>query len=229
MPGAAHDRTQARRRGPRKGSAGLVGLVRAIGSPLRGTALMPVAALAVHELRYRLAFGAHAARELHAQGHAYLSSLAPWIVLLAGLSVGASLGRIAQGWAAGGDGGTRRRVGVRVWLAAAFGLVAIYAGQELLEGWLASGHPGGLAGIFGGGGWWALPAALLVGGGVALALRGEQAVERLVASAPLRLRARISAPAVVWPGVAPLLALVAPLAQAAAERAPPRAPAVHRT
>ena len=35
--------------------------------------------------------------------------------------------------------------------------------QEFLEGLFATGHPGGLAGIFGYGGWWSIPAAVCVG------------------------------------------------------------------
>jgi hypothetical protein len=62
--------------------------------------LMPVAALVVHQLRYTLAFGGHAGVELTRQGHAYLHSLVPWIVLLIGVAVGAflwSLGRALGG------------------------------------------------------------------------------------------------------------------------------------
>ena len=63
-------------------------------------ALMPVAALLVHQLRYMLAFGGHAGVELARQGHAYLHSLVPWIVLLIGVAVGAflwALGRTLGG------------------------------------------------------------------------------------------------------------------------------------
>ena len=38
----------------------------------------------------------------------------------------------------------------------AVGLLAVYAGQELLEGLFATGHPQGLVGIFGDGGLWVL-------------------------------------------------------------------------
>ena len=52
----------------------------------------------------------------------------------------------------------RRMVGGTAALSAfrsgAFALVLIYAGQEFLEGLLAAGHPTGLQGIFGDGGWW---------------------------------------------------------------------------
>ena len=126
-------------------------------------ALMPVAALAVHQLRYILAFGGHAGVQLSRQGHAYLHSLVPWIVLLLAVAAGAFLW--ALGRALGGHR-TRSRYTlslVGLWIVCAGSLVAIYVAQELLEGLLATGHPVGLAGIFGYGGWWAVPAALCVG------------------------------------------------------------------
>ena len=59
-----------------------------------GVALVPVAALVVHDLRYRLAFGAQADAELRRQGHAYLSALTPLVVLLAALALGWAVVRI---------------------------------------------------------------------------------------------------------------------------------------
>jgi hypothetical protein len=50
-----------------------------------------------------------------------------------------------------------------LWIACTGALVVIFAGQELLEGWFATGHPAGLAGIFGYGGVWAVPVALCIG------------------------------------------------------------------
>jgi hypothetical protein len=196
---------------------------------LRGAALMPAAALGVHQLRYELAFGADAPRALAQQGHAYLSSLTPWIVLLAGLAFGASLGALTQRWARGRgtDGApavSRCAAGVRVWLLASLALFAIFAGQELIEGALAGGHAAGVAAVLGGGGWWALPAALVVGGLLALALRAGAAVgEALAEIAPLRLRLRDAVREMrrVRPAALDLVA-PAPLARRAAGRAPPR-------
>lgn len=195
---------------------------------LRGAALMPAAALAVHQLRYRLAFGAQAPRELAAEGHAYLATLAPWIALVAALAVGAALGRLARRWAApdAGRPGREARGALRVWLVAATALLVVYAAQELLEGALAAGHRGGLAGVLGAGGWWALPLALAAGGLLALALCAERAAERALAARrpPLRLApppARGGEPAPAAPAAAPRRPLPAPLARAAAGRAPP--------
>jgi hypothetical protein len=204
-------------------------LLAALPPALRGAALMPAAALLVHQARYELAFGADAPRALAEQGHAYLASLTPWIVLLAGLALGASLGALVQRWARGGmragtEGGEPRMVGMRVWLLASAGLFAIFAGQELLEGWLAGGHAAGVAAVLGGGGWWALPVALVAGGLLTLVLRAGAAVEEaLTALAPLRLRLRTAAREArrLAPAV-PALPALTPLAGAAAGRAPPR-------
>src|SRR5262249_23740641 len=125
---------------------------------------MPAAALAVHQLRYLLAFGSDGSRELAETGHSYLHSVAPWVVLLLSLVMGAFVGRAGSAgrW---GDGGPNRgqRAGLNVWLLATAALVLIYIGQEFLEGLFANGHPAGLQGIFGDGGLWALPAAAAIG------------------------------------------------------------------
>ncbi|HEX7291138.1 MAG TPA: hypothetical protein VF250_08440 [Conexibacter sp.] len=206
-------------------------LLAALPPALRGAALMPAAALAVHRARYELAFGADAPRALAAQGHAYLSSLAPWLVLMAALGLGVSLGALAQRWARGGGeigavARTPRLAGVRMWLLASTALFAIFAGQELLEGWFASGHAAGLAAVVGGGGWWALPAALVAGGLLTLALRAGACVEEALAElAPVRLALRAaarSAARVLRPSD-PAPRPPAPLARAAAGRAPPGA------
>lgn len=200
-------------------------LARALPPSLRGAALMPGAALAVHQLRYTLAFGSHADSELTAQGHAYLFSLTPWIVLLATLAIGVSLGGAARRWAQGSsDGAPARHPLLRTWALTAFALVLVYGGQELLEGLLATGHPGGLAGVFGDGGLWAVPAALAIGGILALALRGGTLVAAALRPARRRLRLpRAPLTLAAAPRTArPRARAPRPLARAAAGRAPPR-------
>ena len=62
--------------------------------------LIPIAAFAVHQLRFLLAFGGGAGAELRETGHSYFHSVVPWIMLVVGLSVGGflwSLGRAASG------------------------------------------------------------------------------------------------------------------------------------
>ena len=131
----------------------------------RGLLLLPIAALGVHELRYRLAYGSRADSALAAQGHGYLDSLAPWLVLLLGLALGAFLVRVSRALAGRADTAPRRSFAA-LWLLSTASLVAIYAAQELLEGVFAAGHPSGLTGLFGNGGWWSLAAAVVVGAGL---------------------------------------------------------------
>ncbi len=125
--------------------------------------VMPAATLAVHQLRYWLAFGSRAGAELQIQGHSYLHSAVPWVVVPIAIAIGAFLS--ALGRALGGECSVSRYTFsfLALWLASAVALVAVFATQEFLEGLLATGHPAGLAGIFGYGGWWAIPSAVAVG------------------------------------------------------------------
>lgn len=137
----------------------------------RLAALLAAGALAVHELRYALAYGDHAGREASAQGHAYLTVLLPAVVLAVLFAAAHALLRFA-----GGPGsGSRGPRFTRLWLGCTVALVAAYCGQELIEGWLAGGHPAGVAGVLEHGGWIALVCAPLIGGVVALAVRGAAA------------------------------------------------------
>ena len=197
--------------------------MRRLSQSWRGIALVPAAGMLVHQLRYVLAYGGGADRALSEQGHAYLSSVTPWVVFICAAALGAFLGRLARAWRLGeAEEHSAASPLAVVWLTAAAGLIALYTGQELLEGLLASGHPPGLMGVFGDGGWWAVPAALLVGGVLTLALRGARVAIRLVAA----LRATAQAPARRAPSVtrAPaslLLSPLRPMAAAAPGRAPP--------
>jgi hypothetical protein len=188
-----------------------------------GAALFPVGAFAVHQLRYALAFGGDASRELADQGHAYLHELTPWIVLALGFGVGGLLGRVARAWQ---SGECEHRSGQRLvvlWSLAAGGLFAVYVGQELLEGLFATGHPQGLAGILGDGGLWALPGAVAVGGMLALLVRGGRALVERVARLRRERRpiASARAPKRTVRSATLVLPRLAPLASASAGRAPP--------
>jgi hypothetical protein len=112
---------------------------------------------------------------------------------------------------------------LRLALLIAASLLALYSCQELLEGMLSNGHPEGFNGVFGDGGWWAVPLSLLCGLAIAAALRGAPAAIRWVASR--RRRPTISherLAAAPRPRRLTLPRLV-PLAGAAAGRAPPLA------
>jgi hypothetical protein len=126
-------------------------------------ALVPAGALAVHQLRYVLAFGGSAGRELIATGHSYLHSLVPPIVTLIALAIGVFLRALGRALAGQRSASGHTASFVALWLACAVALVAVFAVQELLEGVFASGHPTGFAAIFGYGGGWSIPAALAVG------------------------------------------------------------------
>jgi len=179
----------------------------------RGLLLLPAAAFAVHQLRYTIAYGSQAGQVLAAQGHSYMTSLAPWLVLLVGLGAGSFVLRVARG-----RDDRPRRSPLRLWAVSAGCLLAIYVVQELVEGLYAAGHPGGLEGVFGHGGWWAVPLALLFGGLIAALLH----VGELIVAAISR-HTVFGPPPLVRALRAVSLPLRPPLAGAAAGRAPPAA------
>jgi hypothetical protein len=100
-------------------------------------------------------------------------------------------------------------------------LVAIYSAQEFLEGMFATGHPAGLVGIFGYGGWWSIPAALAVGLVLAAMFHGFQWVLRQVGH-------RAGPPEIARPSLMVgvprrvLIPRLAPLANGWSDRGPPR-------
>lgn len=122
---------------------------------------MPIAALVVHQLRYVLTYGSAAGGALQEQGHAYLHSLVPWasaaVAVAGGTLVVEAAARLRRHDSTVVLPGFRRS-----WSAFTAVLVAAYVTQEWLEGALAHGHPTGFAGVFGGGGYWAVPASIVV-------------------------------------------------------------------
>jgi hypothetical protein len=184
----------------------------------RGFLLVPFAAIVVHQLRYSLAYGGRANAELAAQGHSYLHSLVPWAIFALAVGGGLFLRRLAEAARTGDPGRSSRLPDLVVWLASWIGLLAIYAVQEALEATLAVGHPGGVGGVFGHGGWWAVPVSAVVAAIVTLLLRAGRALLRVAADAhraPVHVAEAVSLPS----GVAP--AVIRPLALNAAGRAPP--------
>ena len=144
-------------------------------------ALFPPAAFAVHQLRYWLAYGSNAGVELQRTGHSYLHSVVPWLVLLLALAVGGFLRALGRAFA-GQTSRARFTLSLTaMWLTCSAALIAIFACQEFLEGLFATGHPAGLAGIFGYGGWWSIPAALSIGLVLATVLHGARWLVREVA------------------------------------------------
>jgi hypothetical protein len=186
-------------------------------------ALMPASAFAVHQLRYWLAFGGHAGAILRSQGHSYLHSAAPWLALLLAVSFGVFLR--AFGRALRGQSSLPRYTlsFAALWVGCAASLVVIYMTQELLEGLLIAGHPGGLVGVFGYGGWWAIPAALAIGLVLAAAFHGARWALDTVA-ARHRLASPAARPAQIKFGLGAnaFLPALVPLADGSSGRGPPR-------
>jgi hypothetical protein len=189
---------------------------------LAHAALLPAAAFAVHQLRYLLAFGGHAGVELQRTGHSYLNSLVPWIVLLLALVAGGFLRALGRAFA-GHTSVPRYTVSLAgMWLACTGCLVAIFCCQEFLEGLFATGHPAGLVGIFGYGGWWAIPAAACVGLVLAAWLHGARWVLQEVARRRARGQAAWIGPALVVPRPRDVVvAAWAPLVAGWSDRGPP--------
>lgn len=185
----------------------------------RGLVLLPAGALIVHQLRYLLTYGSQTSDQLGAQGHAYLGTLVPWLVILAAGTLGVFLTRLARAARFGSDG-ARLRPFLRLWASTWFGLVTIYALQEFLEGLFAEGHPTGIVGIFGHGGWWAVPVAASVACVIVALLRVGRALVQLVAGSRGWTRKRIVVDVRRSPATLSIVAR-APLAYAAAGRAPP--------
>jgi hypothetical protein len=187
--------------------------------------LVPVAAFAVHQLRFLLAFGSGAGAELAETGHSYLHSVVPWIMLVVGISVGAFLFALSR--AASGRRSTSPTRGlsfISLWLACAVCLLAIYCTQEFLEGLFATGHPTGIEGIFGFGGLWAIPSA--VGVGLVLAAILHAARWTLDEIGRRHSSGRLRPPATVLRVAAPrepMLVAGSPLVRGWCDRGPPAA------
>src|SRR4051794_39387200 len=149
-------------------------------SMLRATALVTVAALALHELRYLIGYGGGTPEALASQGHAYLpvaGALAGALLVVAAAQL---TSRLLHGH---GEKAAPRLVVAWAWASVA--LLAIFVGQESLEGLLSSGHPDGIAAVTANGGLVAIPLAVGLGGLVALGRRGAT---RLVAAVARRAR-----------------------------------------
>jgi hypothetical protein len=195
------------------------------GVVIRGVARaasVPAAAFAVHQLRYLLTYGDAAGAALQRQGHAYVHSLVPWIVLLLALAVGAFLSGLGRALVKQTSVTRYSFSLLGLWILCSASLVAIYASQESLEGLLATGHPGGLAGVFGNGGWWAIPAALCVGFVLAALLHGARwAIAKLASRRPGVSPWSASPPGPrLWPSDV-LILRAAPLALGWCGRGPP--------
>lgn len=185
---------------------------------VRMAALVGVGSLTVHQLRFVLGYGHESDSALSAQGHAYLAVVGPLVVAAAVLAFAGFLDRLARGART-----SLPRFG-RLWAVLSASLVTMYWVQESLEGVLAEGHPGGLAGVLGHGGWLAVPLSVAVGFALALALRGAATAGELLPRAR-SLRPRLPAAPLSLHPSAPSLGRREPALAAPSARAPPGASA----
>jgi hypothetical protein len=138
---------------------------------LRWVALVAAGSLVVHELRYALEYGSRTGQVLAYEGHSYLPFAEALVAVLwisACMRFACSVLRAGRSESPGSVPSLHR-----LWLSATGALVGIYTAQEAIEGAVSPGHPGGLLGIYGDGGWTALLIAGAVGALVALLVRGS--------------------------------------------------------
>lgn len=139
-------------------------------SSLRTAALLCAGAFGVHQLRYVGAFGGEAEQALHDSGHDYLLGVEPLIGLAMAFLVGHLLWRLLFA-RRGREPFSRAQAGVSF----AGALILVFTVQELSEGWVAAGHAPGLGGVFGAGGWLALPLSVVAAGLLVLFVHAEDA------------------------------------------------------
>jgi len=190
-------------------------------SPRRSWRILvfPAAVFAVHQLCYLLAYGSGASSELAAHGDRYVGVAAIVAVALGALSLGLGLLRLVAACRGNNQPQLTALPVWLVWLGTTLALVAGFCALEGLEVALESHHVGGAVGIFGQGGWWALPAAAFVGAVLTLLVRGGRALLMIVARGRMTRRVRTTAarrPRASWGA-----SLRRPLAGCAAGRAPP--------
>lgn len=184
----------------------------------RTAALIALGAFALHQLRYAIASGGHPGELLAAQGHGYLSDALPVLAAFAVACFAAGMLRALTGHEPGKLTSSRNRT-----LGFAIALFAVFAFQESMEGILSAGHASGLAAVFAGGGWLAVPLALMVGAVCALLERRMVGIERQVAIVVRARRARRLRPSAraARPRPVVLAPALSPLASGVACRPPP--------
>ena len=183
---------------------------------VRVASILAVGAFGLHQLRYLIAPGAASAEH---SAHGYMADLMAPVAVLVLAAALATLIRGTEGAAPAHGAPLSRRIALF-----AGALLAIYVGQESLEGVL-TGHAVLGDSVFGPG-WVAVPLAVGIGTLSGLLASALERVERAIAIVHAR-RIRARAPAVrgrALPARA-LSLLAAPLAFGLARRPPPLAPA----
>ena len=148
------------------------------GSIARSAALIALAALGVHQLRYLIAYGGGAHGELARQGHDYLFGALP---ILAGFAIATLAAGVMRAAITSSPSPALASTRARLVVYAA-SILAVFVVQETTEGALFAGHASGLAAVLAAGGWLALPLALVFGALCALLDGGLALVEQSVAA-----------------------------------------------
>jgi hypothetical protein len=187
---------------------------------LRVAALIGGAALGVHESRYLLAYGGRSGEELARQGHAYVPFVTPLVAGLLALAAVQLFTAVTRARDTGAAPRARPPLW-RLWLFASAALLAVYVGQELLEGVLSSGHAHGVAAVFAHGGWVCAPLATGFGALVALGLRGAELAVRAAARRATLRRPERATSGGPRPLALSFARISSPLAAKLAGRAPP--------
>jgi hypothetical protein len=181
--------------------------------------VLPAAVLAVHQLRYLLAYGSHAAAQLSARGDHYVSTA----TLIAGTLVAIALAfgvlRLMATWRGRSQVELVRAPLWLLWLGLTLVLLAGFCAVEGLEMVFEPHHPAGLAAIWGSGGWWAVPAAAFIAALMALLVHGGRVL--LVVAARRRLLRRAARSTVRQGAFHRDFRPHRPMATCAAGRAPP--------
>jgi hypothetical protein len=193
----------------------------------RSVALLSLGALALHQLRYALAYGDRASQALAHQGHGYLAELGGVLIAVASAALLGTLLASALSTGEGRKAGRARAAWLHLTAAYALGLLAIFCAQELAEGALAAGHPAGVAAVFAGGGWIGLPLAGLLGLVCALASMCLRSAEEVLGRTAVAHVPVLRPAALPGPNVAPLRTTLAALnlGFGFARRPPPLQPA----
>jgi hypothetical protein len=158
-----------------------------LGAAVRLGALLAFAAFGLHQFRYLAAHGSGTGDALAAHGHSYMAGALPYLAALLVAALAATILRAKLGASA------RRPSFIRRALAYGGAILLVYCCQELLEGFLASGHPVGLDALLADSGWLALPLAVLFGSGAALLVMALEGLETVL-SRPRARRRRPHAP-----------------------------------
>ncbi len=184
-----------------------------------GALALPAGVLAVHQLRYLLAFGSHAGSELSARGDHYVASAAACTAVLLVALFGRWCLRLAAARRGNAHVASARAPLWLLWLALTCALIVGFCALEVLEIALEPHRSGGVSAIFGYGGWWSLPAAAAVAAVLALVAGGGRAL--LLISARGQVTPRVRAGGQRYPRSWAVALLPAPMAGCAAGRAPP--------